>query len=122
MRDVQEQDCQLPNGMRVHRARAPANAPGAGSSHEIVRLAKVPAPSGVVGDPYPLVVRDERKSVQRGVPVIIYPDKARSRAAGIAAAILGAGGLLAAWQGRGRVKRFVLSRFEVLFVWPSRLR
>jgi hypothetical protein len=55
-------------------------------------------------------------------PVIIYPDKARSRAAGIAAAILGAGGLLAAWQGRGQVKRFALSRFEVLFGWPSRLR
>jgi hypothetical protein len=54
--------------------------------------------------------------------VIIYPDKARSRAAGITAGILGAGGLVAAWQGRGQVKRFALSRFEVLFGWPSRFR
>jgi|GEM_PF-5530214 len=48
--------------------------------------------------------------------------KVRSRAAGMATGILGAGGLLVAWQGRGQVKRFALSRFEVLFGWPSRFR
>ena len=48
--------------------------------------------------------------------------KARSQAAGMAAGILGVGGLLVAWQGRGQVKRFAVSRFAVLFGWPSRCR
>lgn len=54
--------------------------------------------------------------------MVMYSGKVRSRAAGMAAGILGAGGLLVAWQGRGHVKRFALSGFEGLFGWPSRFR